>query len=108
MIKNSLKYTKIYHNLSENINLALDFLENHDLKSFANGKYEIKVVYKIKVANNITKRSISSNFKFFICSLSKNKLNTNENDVNKIIAKINFVGKSGIKNAKANIPNFVL
>ncbi len=41
MIKNSLKYTKNYYNLSEKIKLGLEFLENHDLKSMENGKYEI-------------------------------------------------------------------
>ena len=29
MIKNSLKYTKIYYNLSKNLKTALEFLENH-------------------------------------------------------------------------------
>lgn len=41
MIKNSLRYTKNYYNLSEKIKLGLEFLENHDLKSMKNGKYEI-------------------------------------------------------------------
>lgn len=41
MIKNSLKYTKNYYNLSEKIKLGLEFLETHDLKAMENGKYEI-------------------------------------------------------------------
>lgn len=41
MIKNSLKYTKNYYNLSEKIKLGLEFLESHDLKAMENGKYEI-------------------------------------------------------------------
>ena len=41
MIKNSLKYTKNYYNLSEKIKLALEFLESNNLNSFANGKYQI-------------------------------------------------------------------
>lgn len=41
MIKNSLKYTKIYYNLSEKIKLGLEFLEKNDLNSMENGKYEI-------------------------------------------------------------------
>lgn len=42
MIKNSLKYTKIYYNLSKNIRKALEFLENNDLRTFENGKYNIQ------------------------------------------------------------------
>ena len=42
MIKNSLKYTKIYYNLSKNLKTALEFLENNNLKNFQNGKYEIQ------------------------------------------------------------------
>ncbi len=41
MIKNSLKYTKNYYKLSENIKLGLKFLEDNDLETFENGKYEI-------------------------------------------------------------------
>ena len=41
MIKNSLKYTKNYYNLSSKIEEALKYLENNNLKNFANGKYEI-------------------------------------------------------------------
>lgn len=41
MIKNSLKYTKNYYNLSEKIKLGLEFLETHDLKAMENGQYEI-------------------------------------------------------------------
>ena len=41
MIKNSLKYTKNYYNLSEKIKLGLEFLETHDLKAMENGKYKI-------------------------------------------------------------------
>jgi len=41
MIKNSLKYTKNYYNLSSKIEEALKYLENHNLKDFTNGKYEI-------------------------------------------------------------------
>lgn len=41
MIKNSLKYTKYYYNLSENLKAGLNFLENNDLTSMQNGKYEI-------------------------------------------------------------------
>lgn len=41
MIKNSLKYTKNYYNLSSKIEEALKYLENNNLKDFANGKYEI-------------------------------------------------------------------
>ena len=41
MIKNSLKYTKNYYNLSEKIKLGLEYLENNDLKDTPNGKYEI-------------------------------------------------------------------
>ena len=41
MINNSLNYTKNYYNLSENIKLSLEFLENNELKNFENGKYEI-------------------------------------------------------------------
>ena len=42
MIKNSLKYTKIYDNLSKNLKTALEFLGNNNLKNFQNGKYEIQ------------------------------------------------------------------
>lgn len=42
MIKNSLKYTKIYHNLSKNLKTALEFLENNNLNDFKNGNYEIQ------------------------------------------------------------------
>ena len=41
MIKNSLKYTKNYYNLSNKIRLGLEFLENNNLKNFENGKYQI-------------------------------------------------------------------
>lgn len=41
MIKNSLKYTKNYYNLSKKIELALKYLEKNNLKETANGKYEI-------------------------------------------------------------------
>lgn len=41
MIKNSLKYTKNYYNLSEKIKIGLEYLENNDLKDTPNGKYEI-------------------------------------------------------------------
>ncbi len=42
MIKNSLKYTKIYENLSENMKIGLEYLKNNDLTNVENGKYEIK------------------------------------------------------------------
>ena len=42
MIKNSLKYTKIYENLSPNIKLGLDYIKNNDLTNTPNGKYQIK------------------------------------------------------------------
>jgi len=41
MIKNSLKYTKNYYNLSDKIKLGLEFLKNNNLKNFDNGKYQI-------------------------------------------------------------------
>lgn len=41
MIKNSLKYTKNYYNLSEKIKIGLEYLENNNLKDTPNGKYEI-------------------------------------------------------------------
>lgn len=41
MIKNSLKYTKNYYNLSNKIKLALEYLEKNDLKVFDNGRYDI-------------------------------------------------------------------
>lgn len=41
MIKNSLKYTKIYENLSKNMKIGLDYIKNKDLTNFANGKYQI-------------------------------------------------------------------
>jgi YhcH/YjgK/YiaL family protein len=41
MIKNSLKYTKNYYNLSEKIKIALEYLEKNSLKQVQNGKYEI-------------------------------------------------------------------
>lgn len=41
MIKNSLKYTKIYYKLSDNIRLGLEYLQNNNLKDFDNGKYQI-------------------------------------------------------------------
>ena len=41
MIKNSLKYTKIYENLSKNMKIGLDYIKNNDLTNFANGKYQI-------------------------------------------------------------------
>lgn len=42
MIKNSLKYTKYYYNLSERIKKGLIFLENTDLNKLSNGKYDIE------------------------------------------------------------------
>ena len=42
MIKNSLKYTKIYENLSENMKIGLEYLKNNDLTNVENGKYQIK------------------------------------------------------------------
>ncbi len=41
MIKNSLKYTKNYYNLSNKIKLALEYLEKNDLKVFDNRRYDI-------------------------------------------------------------------
>lgn len=41
MIKNSLKYTKNYYNLSNKIKLALEYLKKNDLKAFDNGRYDI-------------------------------------------------------------------
>lgn len=41
MIKNSLKYTKNYYNLSNKIKLALEYLEKNNLKVFDNGRYDI-------------------------------------------------------------------
>lgn len=41
MIKNSLKYTKNYYNLSDKIKTALIFLEENNLNNFKNGKYLI-------------------------------------------------------------------
>ena len=41
MIKNSVKYTKNYYNLSNKIKLALEYLEKNDLKVFDNGRYDI-------------------------------------------------------------------
>lgn len=41
MIKNSLKYTKNYYNLSDKIKLALKYLEQNDLKERQNGHYDI-------------------------------------------------------------------
>lgn len=41
MIKNSLKYTKNYYNLSNRIKLALKYLEQNDLKELENGRYDI-------------------------------------------------------------------
>lgn len=41
MIKNSLKYTKNYYNLSNKIKLALKYLEQNDLKEIENGRYDI-------------------------------------------------------------------
>ena len=41
MIKNSLKYTNYYYNLSEKIKAGLKFLEENDLTQMANGHYEI-------------------------------------------------------------------
>ncbi len=41
MIKDTLKNSKIYHNLSDKIAQGLHFLENNDMKKMKNGKYEI-------------------------------------------------------------------
>lgn len=41
MIKNSLKYTKYYYNLSEKIKAGLQYLENNDLNTLENGRYDI-------------------------------------------------------------------
>ncbi len=41
MIKNSLKYTKNYYSLSAKIKLALEYLEQNDLKERENGRYDI-------------------------------------------------------------------
>lgn len=41
MIKDSLKYTKNYYNLSDKIKLALKYLEENNLKDFDNGRYDI-------------------------------------------------------------------
>jgi len=41
MIKNSLNYTKNYYSLSKRIEIALKYLENTDLASMSNGRYEI-------------------------------------------------------------------
>lgn len=41
MIKNSLKYTKNYYNLSDKIRLALEYLDQNDLKERENGRYDI-------------------------------------------------------------------
>ncbi len=41
MIKNSLKYTKNYYSLSDKIKLALEYLEQNDLKERENGRYDI-------------------------------------------------------------------
>ncbi len=41
MIKNSLKYTKNYYNLSDKVRLALEYLDQNDLKERENGRYDI-------------------------------------------------------------------
>lgn len=41
MIKDSLKYTKNYCNLSQKIKLGLEYLSNNNLKDVENGKYNI-------------------------------------------------------------------
>lgn len=41
MIKNSLKYTKNYYRLSDKVKLALEYLEQNDLKERENGRYDI-------------------------------------------------------------------
>lgn len=41
MIKNSLKYTKNYYSLSDKVKLALEYLEQNDLKERENGRYDI-------------------------------------------------------------------
>lgn|SRR5574344_372018 len=42
MIKDELKNIEKYENLPENLKIAFSFLQNNDLKSFENGRYEIK------------------------------------------------------------------
>ena len=55
MIKDLLKNSKNYYNLSENLKIGLEWLENNDLKNIKDGKYIINNNVYAGVQTYITK-----------------------------------------------------
>ena len=51
MIKNSLKYTKIYENLSKNMKIGLDYIKNNDLTNIKLMAKKFILIFKITTQN---------------------------------------------------------